>query len=177
MEMTTLDELEAIRARHVEDKAFCVVMRIEHPPQIQDIATLLRLLDATREELREVREAANLVLRDASKMVNELSLDEGTYEMANLRQRTTGLPFVVFVSQRGKAQHPCRVKISKEPQTANFFASVSVNDPVEVKSGHVRNEDMIALKKWILLNQEALLQYWDGDIQFTEDLLKKIKPV
>jgi hypothetical protein len=52
--MNTLEELEAIRARHVEDKAFCVVMRIEHPPQIQDIATLLRLLDAAREELREV---------------------------------------------------------------------------------------------------------------------------
>ncbi len=121
--------------------------------------------------------AANLVLRDASKMVNELSLDEGTYEMANLRERTTGLPFVVFVSQKGKAQHPCRVKISKEPQTANFFASVSVNNPVEVKSGHVRADDMELLKKWILLNQEALLQYWDGNIQYTEDLLEKLKPV
>ena len=51
--MSEANELEAIRARHVEDKAFCVVMRMEHPPQIQDIATLLRLLDAARDELRE----------------------------------------------------------------------------------------------------------------------------
>jgi hypothetical protein len=108
---------------------------------------------------------------------SELSLDEGTYEMANLRERTTGLPFVVFVSQKGNAQHPCRVKISKEPQTSRFFASVSVNEPVELKDGHMRSEDIELLTKWIRLNQDVLLQYWDGDIQYTEDMLEKIKKV
>lgn len=110
-------------------------------------------------------------------MLDELSLDEGTYEMANLRERTTGLPFVVFVSQRGKAKHPCRVKVSKEPQTARFLASVSVNNPIEVKDGEIPAEELEPLKKWILLNQEALLQYWDGGIQYTEDLMEKLKPV
>jgi hypothetical protein len=66
MEMTTLDELEAIRARHEAEEAHPILEVTERPGwYIQvalkahaDRATLLRLLDAAREELREVREAA-----------------------------------------------------------------------------------------------------------------------
>ena len=45
------DELEAIRARYEADP-------YDRSQAVADRATLLRLLDAAREELREVREAA-----------------------------------------------------------------------------------------------------------------------
>ena len=56
--MTTLDELEAIRARHWVAGQY-VTLALDAGQQAHtDRATLLRLLDAAREELREVREAA-----------------------------------------------------------------------------------------------------------------------
>jgi hypothetical protein len=73
--MSDANELDAIRARHVEDKAFCVVMRMEHPPQIQDIATLIRLLDAARAELDKeqvshLKTRAKLTgIREASELI------------------------------------------------------------------------------------------------------------
>jgi hypothetical protein len=38
---------------------------------------------------------------------------QATYEMANLRPERTGLPFVVFISQRAGANHAVRVKVSQ----------------------------------------------------------------
>jgi hypothetical protein len=37
---------------------------------------------------------------------------QATYRMANLRPERTGLPFVVFISQRGGARHDVRVKVA-----------------------------------------------------------------
>jgi hypothetical protein len=52
------DELEAIRARHWVAGQY-VTLALDAGQQAHaDRATLLRLLDAAREELREVREAA-----------------------------------------------------------------------------------------------------------------------
>jgi hypothetical protein len=60
--MTTLDELEAIRARHWVAGQY-VTLALDAGQQAHaDRATLLRLLDAAREELREVREAAGPVV-------------------------------------------------------------------------------------------------------------------
>jgi hypothetical protein len=60
--MTTLGELEAIRARHEaaeSDGRYDLSWHEDYGQAAhRDRATLLRLLDAAREELREVREAA-----------------------------------------------------------------------------------------------------------------------
>jgi predicted DNA-binding protein (UPF0251 family) len=59
--VNTLDELEAIRARHVDmqevygDDALCSRGHA-------DRATLLRLLDAARSELAEIKEAAAIAV-------------------------------------------------------------------------------------------------------------------
>jgi hypothetical protein len=37
---------------------------------------------------------------------------EAPYEMANLMPRMTGLPMVVWVSERGRARHDVRVKVA-----------------------------------------------------------------
>ena len=41
---------------------------------------------------------------------------QATFEMANLRSSTTGLPFVVFISQKGGAQHDVRVRVAPSPK-------------------------------------------------------------
>jgi hypothetical protein len=41
---------------------------------------------------------------------------QATFGMANLRHKTAGLPFVVFISQKDEARHAARVKVSPEPR-------------------------------------------------------------
>jgi len=41
---------------------------------------------------------------------------QALFEMANLRPERTGLPFVVFISQKGGARHNVRVKVARGPK-------------------------------------------------------------
>ena len=41
---------------------------------------------------------------------------QATFGMANLRKERTGLPFIVFMSQKGGAQHDLRVEVSPLPK-------------------------------------------------------------
>jgi hypothetical protein len=57
--------------------------------------------------------------RKAMKTFNEFAAEpegEGLFEMANLFSKHTGLPFVVWISYKGGAQHDVRVKASPEPK-------------------------------------------------------------
>jgi hypothetical protein len=38
---------------------------------------------------------------------------QASFEMANLRPERTGLPFVVFISQRGGARRDVRIKLAR----------------------------------------------------------------
>lgn len=121
--------------------------------------------------------ASPLIQRPFGKIIDELSFEEGLYEMANLRPQTTGLPFVVFISQRGGAQHDVRVKISREPLTREFIASVSVRGEIEIKEGDLPNAELEQLKQWIELNREVLVGFWDGTIQYTEEAIAQIQSI
>jgi hypothetical protein len=33
------------------------------------------------------------------------------------------------------------------------------------------------LKRWIELNQDVLIRFGDGDIEYTEDVLEQLKPL
>jgi|LakMenE01Jun11ns_1017448.scaffolds.fasta_scaffold9115037_1 hypothetical protein len=83
--MNTLDELEAIRARHEEDgPSFRTGMTPDQRQKYTDRATLLRLLDAAREELREVREAAGPFLRDRAEIADGIP-DDTSFSMVEFR--------------------------------------------------------------------------------------------
>lgn len=108
---------------------------------------------------------------------DELSLSEGAYEMANLQPEETGLSFVVWISPKGGARHAARVKVSDIPNTSDSKASVSIHPPVEVKAGSLSSEELEKLAKWIDLNREPLLQFWDGNIQYTSQILSKLQSI
>ena len=106
---------------------------------------------------------------------DELSLSEGAYEMANLQPEETGLPFVVWISPKGGARHGARVKVSDVPTTSESKASVSIPAPVEVKAGKLSKDELDVLTKWIDLNREALMDFWDGRIQYTSQILNALE--
>jgi hypothetical protein len=98
--------------------------------------------------------------------------------MANLRPERTGLPFVVFISQRGGARHDVRVKIA---QTAKIrpseMVTVALRPELRVVRGRLDAPDLALLRRWIELNREVLIGYWDGDIEYTEDAIAALLPI
>src|SRR5579883_32096 len=102
---------------------------------------------------------------------------EALYEMANLFPKHTGLPFVVWMSYKGGAQHDVRVKVSPGPKAIpSEMVSVAIRPNVQVVEGKMDASDLAVLKKWIELNHDVLLKYWEGEID-TKDALDAIRQI
>jgi len=100
---------------------------------------------------------------------------EGLFEMANLFPRHTGLPFVVWISYKGGAKHDVRVKVSHGPKALpSEMVSVAMRPHVHVVEGKLNASDLALLTKWIELNHDVLLKYWEGEID-TKDAIDAIK--
>ena len=103
---------------------------------------------------------------------------QASYEMANLRPERTGLPFVVFISQRGGARHDVRVKVASGAKVRRSeMVTVAIRPNVRVVRGRLDPHDLALLVRWISLNVDTLIRYWDGDIEYTEDAVAAIVPV
>jgi len=104
---------------------------------------------------------------------------DGLFEMANLSPKRTGLPFVVWISPKAGAHHDVRVKVSKGPKvTPAELISVAIRPDVHVVgSGDIDAHDLTLLKKWLALNQDVIIKYWDGEIEYTEDAIAALRPV
>jgi len=103
--------------------------------------------------------------------------DGGLFEMANLFSKHTGLPFVVWISYRGAARHDVRVKVSASPKVLpSQMTTVAIRPGVHVIEGEMSSGDLALLTKWIELNRDVLLQYWEGDID-TKDAIDAIRRI
>ena len=116
------------------------------------------------------------------KAINESVAAPGTedfFEMANLSPKCTGLPFVVWISPKGGAAQDVRVKISRGPKVpASELVSVAIRPEVRVVGGgEIGAQDLALLKKWIELNCDVIVKYWDGEIEYTEDAIAALKPI
>jgi hypothetical protein len=109
---------------------------------------------------------------------NAVENDE-LFEMANLYPRTTGLPMTVWVSPRGNARHDVRVKVNMmhgDRMSIDNTAVVAVRPAPRIVEGQLSAEDERAVSEWIRLNAEAIVAYWDGDID-TVQLAQALKPL
>jgi hypothetical protein len=103
---------------------------------------------------------------------------QALFEMANLRPERTGLPFVVFISQKGGARHDVRVKIARGAKVRPAeMVTVVVRPRVRVIRGALDPNDLAQLAEWIDLNRDVLIDYWNGDIEYTEDALGALRPL
>jgi hypothetical protein len=58
------------------------------------------------------------------------------------------------------------------------FITVSVSPEVAVLGGGSRpSPELALLRQWIERNREVLVQFWEGQIEYTEDVLNRILPV
>ena len=103
---------------------------------------------------------------------------QALFDMANLRPERTGLPFVVFISQRGGARHDVRVKIAHGAKVKpSEMTTVAVRPRARIIRGKLDPADLDLLAKWIDLNKDVLVDYWNGDIEYTEDAIDALKTV
>ena len=109
--------------------------------------------------------------------LDELAVGEELYEMANVRPEVSGLPFIVWISEKGRARHDVRVKVSPGPRVREFVAYVSVRPAVEVVAGDLTERDLELLRAWIEINRDVIVRYWDGDIVYTDEALAALRPV
>jgi hypothetical protein len=119
-------------------------------------------------------------LRNATKAnrVEDEAEGQALFEMANLRPERTGLPFVVFISQKGGARHDVRVKIARGVKVRpSEMATVAVRPKPRVVRGVLDPDDLALLARWIELNRAVLVDYWNGDIEYTEDAINALRPL
>ena len=114
-------------------------------------------------------------------MAVETTLDADAdllFEIANLNPKKTGLPFVVWISPRGNAQHDVRVKISPGPRAIpSEMVSVGIRPDVRVVEGSLSPSDLEGLRQWIDLNRDVLIRFWDGDIAYTDEALEQLRSI
>ena len=110
--------------------------------------------------------------------MSEASEDLDFYLMANLRPATTGLPIVIWVSERGNAQPDARIKVSTihgsriQPTS---LATVAVRPtPHLVVGPALSSADQQVVFRWVALNEAALVDYWEGRID-TAELLQRLR--
>lgn len=103
---------------------------------------------------------------------------QASFDMANLRPERTGLPFVVFISQKGGARHDVRIKLARAAKVRpSEMLTIAVRPMPRVIRGDMNSGEFDLVRRWIELNRDVLIDYWDGVIEFTEDALNAIKPV
>lgn len=104
--------------------------------------------------------------------------EDDPYTMANLRPATTGLPMVVWVSERAGAQHDVRVKVSRvhgdRIQPGNTVSVGVRPQPQQIAPGGLSPADFRAVANWISLNADPLVAYWDGVID-TFELMQRLR--
>jgi hypothetical protein len=103
--------------------------------------------------------------------------DEDLFEMVNIRPELSGLPFIVWISEKGGARRDVRVKVSPGPRVREFSATISVRPQIEVLAGELSPRDLRLVRDWIELNRDTIIRYWNGDILYTDEALAALKPL
>ena len=78
----------------------------------------------------------------------------------------------VSVSPGGNAPHDVRVKVARVPRVRpSEMVSVALRPSVRVVRGRLDPHDLALLRQWIDINEQVLIDYWNGVIGYTEDAL------
>jgi hypothetical protein len=91
------------------------------------------------------------------------------YRMANLCPADTGLPLGVWLMERGAAP-------PEDVWVRVRGASIAVCPVPHVVKGRLMPGDFALAVRWIVLNREAIIAYWNGEIG-TVELVGRLRPL
>jgi hypothetical protein len=101
----------------------------------------------------------------------ETPADEDFFEMVNIYPADSGLPMVVWASERGRARHDVRIKVNQSHGTRMLpgnLATVAVRPAPRLVAGQLSPADLQAVSEWIRLNEAALVAHWNYQISGIE---------
>lgn len=117
---------------------------------------------------------------------SKLAPDLNRYEevgMANLLSEDTHVPCYIFIRQKPDGKHKIpTIKISLIPIKQNDNSKVltiSIGNVPTIIAGTVSISSSTLLKvyKWIILNQDLLIKYWNGEVYGTKQVILGLKPI
>ena len=117
--------------------------------------------------------------RHREKLPREDEADIDLFTMTNLYPRRTGLPMTVWVGPRGRARHAARIKVNMAHGTRMTIGNTAIVwlRPVpRVIAGELSAADRQAIFQWIAINEAALLDHWNGEID-GGDLIERLRPL
>lgn len=101
---------------------------------------------------------------------------QATCGMANLRTRTTGLPFVVLIPQKDGARHDVRVKVAARARVRpDEMGSYQLRPFRHVGGNVLPPHEEGLLRRWIDANMAVPVDCRDGRIEYTEDAIEQLR--
>ena len=85
--------------------------------------------------------------------------------MTNLYPVSTGLPMAIWVGPSYGAQHDVLIKVMMAHGTRmdpHNLAVVALRQTVRLVAGHLSAADLWAIEQWAALNEQAILDHWNG---------------
>ena len=98
--------------------------------------------------------------------------------MATLSKEMTGLNNAIYISPKCPKHRP-RIKVFKE-SPGSESVSVLIEPPHGISAGRkglISERNLFLVRKWIDLNYDVLMDYWNGVIVYTNELLSKLKSI
>ena len=110
----------------------------------------------------------------------DIGPDEDLFDMANLSPNLTGLPMVVWISERGRGQ---------ARRAGQGFARPLLGERALTRRHRFRYGRTCVWSRvrcltratwswsrcWVELNRDALLAYWNGDL-LTDEVIARLQP-
>jgi hypothetical protein len=109
-------------------------------------------------------------------MLEMIGTDEtDLQEMVSYRANVTGVANTIFISPKGNARHAPRIKIAIDPPDSldPRGATVSIALDGDVTVGPITPELLRQAQRFIELNRQVLLDYWNYRID-TEELRQRL---
>jgi hypothetical protein len=96
--------------------------------------------------------------------------DDDRFLMISVSARASGRSFALWIGPRHHARHAARIWIDNR-------AVVSVeDDPPQVLAGELNASDLDAVRRYIALNREAILDHWHERTDGVE-LVRTLRPL
>jgi hypothetical protein len=98
-----------------------------------------------------------------------LDEDEAGFLMTEIAPEHTGLPFYVWIPNRGPAKHDIRIWASPDIRSSlSDRTCLAIQPDVRVLSGKLDYHDLNLLRRWVAPNLSIIEKYWDGEIDSPE---------
>lgn len=110
---------------------------------------------------------------------DELAERELLQEMVSVTKAETGVDNTIWISPKGNTRHAPRIKLAIDPPDSfdprGETASIMIDDG-KVVAGEVPSKLGKQVRKFLDLNRDVLLEYWDYRIS-TKQLFERLRSI